>query len=72
VGKKKMLGHNNRRVPESLFSELKQAKSTSDIEDKFKSDLLADYERAIDRGLRPHQVISIIMAFASEETLRLD
>jgi hypothetical protein len=72
VGKKKMLGHNNRRVPESLFGEFKQPKSTSDIEDKFKSDLLADYERAIDRGLRPHLAISIIMAFASEETLRLD
>jgi hypothetical protein len=67
-----MLGHNNRRVPESLFNELKQAKPTSEIEDKFKSDLLEDYERAIGRGLRPHQAISIIIAFASEEALRLD
>jgi hypothetical protein len=71
-GRKKMLGHNSRKIPESLLREFEQAKPTNASEDKFQSDLIEDYERAIERGLRPSQAISIIMAFVSEEFLRLD
>ena len=62
-----MLGH---KVPATVFEGLKNDNASSELLEKFKSELIVVYEKALEGGLAPMPALAAMLDFVSIEVGR--
>lgn len=66
-----MLGHNQEKVPASLFEGFKKEDYFDGLIEEFRGALIIDYERALEGGLTPSRALAAVLSWAANESKRL-
>jgi len=65
-----MWGHHHLPVPETIFEGFKHENASSELLEKFQSELIVAYEEALERGLAPVPALVAMLDFVSIEVER--
>ncbi|HZV21162.1 MAG TPA: hypothetical protein VE986_06410 [Hyphomicrobiales bacterium] len=61
-----------RTVPGSLFEGVTKKHYSEKLIEEFRSQLIEQYERAIEEGIRPRDALAIVLTWVAAENCRLD